>query len=161
VVLAAMWWIYFADDSTLIAGSFSRTLAWGYGHYVVFASAAAVSTGVEVQVAVITGHAHVGELAARLVVGVPVAVYVVAVWVLVLRGNAVRGADVAVLAAAVLIVLAAFLPLPPAVFTAVAAGVLVAAVTLLVAIGGSDGRRAATADDAVEAQAVDAADEPA
>ncbi|MEZ5144632.1 MAG: low temperature requirement protein A [Acidimicrobiales bacterium] len=92
----AMWWSYFAvragevttaaRESYLASGR--GVLAWGYGHYVVFASAAAVGAGLDVAVGHLAsdhGAAEPGALTSTgvgLAVTIPVAVYVLAVWLL-------------------------------------------------------------------------------
>ena len=55
---------------------------WGYGHYLIFASAAAVGAGLEVGVEVASGHAELSTLAAGATVTVPVAIYLLTAWVL-------------------------------------------------------------------------------
>ena len=52
---------------------------WGYGHYVVFAAAAAVGAGVGVMVDSVTGHAHVSDTGAAAAFTIPVVLYVAAV----------------------------------------------------------------------------------
>ncbi|GEC10677.1 hypothetical protein SSP24_83320 [Streptomyces spinoverrucosus] len=41
----ALWWLYFAQDAPRHLASMTTAMLWGYGHYAVFASAAAVGTG--------------------------------------------------------------------------------------------------------------------
>jgi len=131
-LLAGMWWLYFSSESADTLDSAARTFAWGYGHYVIFAAAAAVSSGLEVQIAFITGHAELDELGARLVIAVPAAVFVVLVWALVVRpGINAAGSTAATVGAAVLLALA-FVPWAVQVATIVEAGVLAAIVGALV-----------------------------
>jgi cyanate permease len=52
---------------------------WGYGHYVVFASAAAVGAGVAVVVDSVTHHAHISGTGAAAAFTIPVVLYVLAV----------------------------------------------------------------------------------
>ncbi|WIB66615.1 low temperature requirement protein A [Curtobacterium sp. MCBD17_035] len=49
VIVAAMWWISFARSQHDRITSLPRALAFGYGHYVVFAAAAAMPAGIEVR----------------------------------------------------------------------------------------------------------------
>ena len=41
----SMWWLYFAKPAARVAGVEPGRVPWGYGHYVVFAAAAAVGAG--------------------------------------------------------------------------------------------------------------------
>ncbi|WP_282205769.1 low temperature requirement protein A [Kitasatospora fiedleri] len=122
------WWIYFADDSHDHLRDNRQALPWGYGHYLIFASAAAVGAGLEVAVEHAVGAAHVSERAATAAVTVPTALFLFTVWALHARHHK-RGAAQAVLPVAALSVLAATL--------AGESGVLVAGllVALAVAVG--------------------------
>ena len=49
VLLFGMWWLYFKHESTAgLRVRQSQNLIWGYGHYVVFASVAAVGAGLTI-----------------------------------------------------------------------------------------------------------------
>jgi low temperature requirement protein LtrA len=74
----AMWWIYFAKPA---APRLSNRIAfrWGYGHYVVFASAAAVGAGVGVMVDRVTDRTHLSDVAAAAAFTVPVIFFLLAV----------------------------------------------------------------------------------
>ena len=81
VIVAALWWLYFAVPAG--AGLEARrrwSYVWGYGHYVPFAALAALGGGLEVAVAASVGHAgELGVRAAVAAVAVPVAVVIVMV----------------------------------------------------------------------------------
>ncbi|MEV4617520.1 low temperature requirement protein A [Asanoa sp. NPDC049573] len=79
VIVFAMWWLYFDREGEL--GGLSSFL-WGYGHYLIFAAAAAVGSGLVVNVAFHTGEAHISETAAGYALAIPVATYTVSVWLL-------------------------------------------------------------------------------
>ena len=55
---------------------------WGYGHYLIFASAAAIGAGLEVAVEQAVGKAHISTLAASAAVTLPTALYFLMVWLL-------------------------------------------------------------------------------
>jgi low temperature requirement protein LtrA len=90
LVVFAMWWMYFdqpADRAmerarAAFVDSTRASFVWGYGHLAVFASAAAVGAGLEVAV----DHAvHPEEVSATLASGavaVPVALYLLSIWLL-------------------------------------------------------------------------------
>jgi low temperature requirement protein LtrA len=91
LVVSAMWWVYFDQPvEELLArarAAFARhegslSFVWGYGHYVVFASAAATGAGIAVAVDQATHHSELTDLQASLTLTVPVVVYLVAVWAL-------------------------------------------------------------------------------
>ena len=78
----AMWWLYFAKDAARLLTSNRRGFVWGYGHYFVFGSAAAVGAGLQVNVDHATGATGIGATVAAATVTVPVAVFLLAMWAL-------------------------------------------------------------------------------
>ncbi|MDH6142591.1 low temperature requirement protein LtrA [Kitasatospora sp. GP30] len=82
MVCFAAWWIYFAAPIHEHLRSNRQAFLWGYGHYVVFASAAAIGAGLEVAVEQAVGTAHITTAAATAAVTVPAALYLVTVWAL-------------------------------------------------------------------------------
>ena len=76
-----LWWAYFMLPSgALLARYRSRSWGWGYGHMLLFASIAAVGSGLHVAAYVIEGHAHIDVTAAVLTVAVPVLIFCVALF---------------------------------------------------------------------------------
>lgn len=63
-----------------VVRSSRQAFVWGYGHYVVFASAAAIGAGLEVAVEQAVGKAHLSTLAASAAVTLPTALYLLTVW---------------------------------------------------------------------------------
>lgn len=110
VITAGMWWIYFAREATDRLGDFRSGFEFGYLHYVVFAAAGAVSAGVEVELDEIVGHTEISPIVAGLSLTLPVAIFIVSVWVLLLRPHLRAWASVVVLSGAVLVALAGLLP---------------------------------------------------
>jgi len=88
LVVFAMWWIYFAQPAEEMltrasaTGDYRPSFLWGYGHYLIFASAAAVGAGLEVAVEQTVDRAHLSATAAGMTVAVPVAIYVLSVWLI-------------------------------------------------------------------------------
>jgi low temperature requirement protein LtrA len=78
----SMWWIYFDRPVHDLLSSFSKAIVWGYGHYFVFASAAAVGAGLAVSVDAATHHASITTVGAGYAVSIPVTVYLICLWVL-------------------------------------------------------------------------------
>jgi low temperature requirement protein LtrA len=135
----SMWWMYFDLPSERIVKSvreqFSQRLngafAWGYGHYFVFAGAAATGAGLTVAIRQATGHSALTNLEAGFVETIPIAIYLSAVW-LVHRRYKTPGKwrTFAAPVAAALIVASSALPQP--VFAAgIVMAVLVAATTFV------------------------------
>jgi low temperature requirement protein LtrA len=87
VIVFAAFWIYFATPIETYIGSGSewRVFGWGYGHYLIFGSAAAIGAGLEVATEQVTAESHISALAAALAVTVPTALYALAVWLVHVR----------------------------------------------------------------------------
>jgi low temperature requirement protein LtrA len=84
LIVYVMWWLYFyrAMHDLLRAHDLRKAIAWGYGHFAVFASAAAVGAGLAVAVDEATGQTTIGAGEAAAAVAIPVAIYVAALWAL-------------------------------------------------------------------------------
>jgi low temperature requirement protein LtrA len=82
LIVYSMWWLYFDHPSHDLLRSFRRAFIWGYGHYFVFAAAAAVGAGLGVAVDYAGTHATIDPLTAGFAVTVPVALFIVCLWVL-------------------------------------------------------------------------------
>jgi low temperature requirement protein LtrA len=82
LIVYSMWWIYFDRPVHDLLTSARKAFMWGYGHYFVFASAAAVGAGLAVEVDAVTGSAKIGSVGAGFSVAVPVAIYLVCLWFL-------------------------------------------------------------------------------
>jgi low temperature requirement protein LtrA len=78
----SMWWIYFDRPAHDLLTSLRKALTWGYGHYVIFAAAAAVGAGIAVSVDQVTGHGQVSARVAGFAVAIPVALYLMCLWAL-------------------------------------------------------------------------------
>jgi low temperature requirement protein LtrA len=82
LIVFSMWWMYFDRPVHDLLTSLRTAIVWGYGHYIIFASAAAVGAGLGVAVDDVTHHAKVGAFGAGAAVAVPVAVYLLCLWFL-------------------------------------------------------------------------------
>ncbi|MBG7700860.1 low temperature requirement protein A [Streptomyces sp. MC1] len=82
LVVFSAWWIYFVVPIHGHLRSSRRAFVWGYGHYLVFASAAAIGAGLEVAVEQAVGKAHISALSASAAVTLPTALYLLTVWAL-------------------------------------------------------------------------------
>ncbi len=82
LIVYAMWWVYFDRPVHDLLTSLRKAIVWGYGHYLVFAAAAAVGAGLAVAVDEATHHAKVSVVGAGAAVAIPVAVYLLCLWFL-------------------------------------------------------------------------------
>ncbi|MEV6831850.1 low temperature requirement protein A [Amycolatopsis sp. NPDC051102] len=134
VLVFSMWWLYFdrPGHARLVRRpTMFTSMSWGYGHYFIFASAAAVGAGLEVAVAYDTGTLHLGAVAAALPTTVPVAVFLLSVWLLHIGPtNECRPIAVGFPVTAALVLAASFTPAP----IHVAAGLAAALVVLTVVV---------------------------
>ncbi|CAA9241597.1 MAG: Integral membrane protein, partial [uncultured Chloroflexia bacterium] len=105
LIIFCMWWLYFDQPVADLLTSLRVALIWGYGHLLIFASAAAVGAGLAVAVDYATAHAEISALAAGATVAFPVALFLIGVWTLHQRpqattsGQTFRGPIVALLIA--------------------------------------------------------------
>ncbi|MEP6563002.1 MAG: low temperature requirement protein A, partial [Nakamurella sp.] len=83
VTLFCLWWIYFDHEQNPRLNTARRSFMWGYGHYFVFASAAAVGAGLVVAVAFEREETDgISSVVSSLATTVPVAIYLIAVCLL-------------------------------------------------------------------------------
>ncbi|MFB7499397.1 low temperature requirement protein A [Streptomyces sp. NPDC056161] len=105
LIVFSAWWIYFAVPIHGHLRSNRQSFLWGYGHYLVFASAAAIGAGLEVVVEQSVGTSHISVLAASAAVTLPTALYLLTVWILHSRHFKVGTAQQVVLPLAALLVI--------------------------------------------------------
>ncbi|MPZ17722.1 MAG: low temperature requirement protein A [Luteitalea sp.] len=110
VIVFSMWWLYFDEPAHELLTSLTASLRWGYGHYLIFASAAASGAGLAVAVDYHTGDAHIPAAAAGYATALPVATYLFAVWMMQIRP---RGRPPAVTAYPVIAALVVATPFGP------------------------------------------------
>ncbi|MFE7752658.1 low temperature requirement protein A [Streptomyces sp. NPDC057428] len=137
----SLWWLYFAQNAPRRLNGLRSALLWGYGHYLVFASAAAVGAGLALNVAHSTGHGHLSDRAAAATFTIPVAVFVMLVWLLHHRASEIRSRTDLVHPLAVLAVLASTFTPVPVLVTGILAAALVAATLVIAARGRSSVKR--------------------
>jgi low temperature requirement protein LtrA len=134
LMVFAMWWLYFARPAhTLLATTHQahrKRFTWAYGHYLIFASAAAEGAGLAAYAGLITRRTDVPALAAGAAVTMPVAIFLISVWAIHVRPHqhSVRE-QLAFPAVAVAVLAAAHGPAP-----ALIAGVLAAALVVVVTV---------------------------
>ncbi len=82
LILFSMWWLYFERPVHDLLGTMRSAFVWGYGHYFVFASAAAVGAGFAVSVDQRIGEAAIDARAAGWAFALPVALFLLVLWAL-------------------------------------------------------------------------------
>ncbi|WP_433533330.1 low temperature requirement protein A [Micromonospora sp. CA-263727] len=125
-IVFALWWLYF-DRPVGLPARLARGLAWGYGHYFVFAGVAAVGAGVAVAIDRQRHPGQVGALLAGYAVAVPVAVVLLVLWALRILPHRQRVVRVAIPLTAVVVL---FTPLS-SISVYLVAALLVALVALV------------------------------
>ncbi|MFJ8074067.1 low temperature requirement protein A [Streptomyces sp. NPDC096176] len=106
LIVFAAFWIYFAVPIHEYLASNRQAFVWGYSHYVILGSAAAIGAGIEVAVEQATHHARLSTFAAALAVTVPTALFLMTVWLVHARHFKQGTAQNLVLPVAALLVLA-------------------------------------------------------
>jgi low temperature requirement protein LtrA len=122
LIVYSLWWLYFYRPvhELLSHASQKRAIVWGYGHYLVFASAAAVGAGLAVAVDVASGKSALGVAGAGAAVAIPAAIYVMSLWFVHYRPASIVHVSLGPIAA-LAILLTPFTPQP-----ALATGVILA-----------------------------------
>ncbi|MDI1464492.1 low temperature requirement protein A [Catellatospora sp. KI3] len=131
VTVFAMWWLYFDRPAHDLITSTRAGFRWGYGHYAILASAAAVGAGLAVSVDYDTHASHLSGPVAGYATAVPVAVYLLSVWLLQVLPRRERLVVAAYPVAVALVLLAPLTGAP----VHVIAAVLALLVALVVATG--------------------------
>jgi low temperature requirement protein LtrA len=85
LIVFALWWLYFDQPAYRVLRSNREALPWGYGHYFIFTSAAAVGVGLQVAVDRATGSTALSANAAALALTLPVALFLLSAWLLHVR----------------------------------------------------------------------------
>ncbi|MFD7879431.1 low temperature requirement protein A [Streptomyces sp. NPDC059766] len=105
LIVFCAWWIYFVVPIHGHLRTSKEAFLWGYGHYLIFASAAAIGAGLELAVEQTVGQAHISALAASAAVTLPTALYLVTLWALHARHFKVGIAQQSVLPVTALLVI--------------------------------------------------------
>lgn len=126
IIMFACWWIYFDEADYHMFSSFRGTFIWGYSHFFIFGSLAALGAGLAVMVDFLTDHAKIGAITATASVTIPTAIFLLFLWFIHERPKNKSMTDLFLFPIfAVLIVLTSFAPY----------GVLLAALLLVVCLG--------------------------
>ncbi|NRQ49376.1 low temperature requirement protein A [Aeromicrobium stalagmiti] len=85
LVTFSAWWLYFARENADVLTGNDVGYVWGFGHYVIFGSAAAVGAGLSARIAYYGHHAEVSDLVSSAFVTGPVAAALAALWLVNVR----------------------------------------------------------------------------
>ncbi|MCS0600039.1 low temperature requirement protein A [Streptomyces sp. LP11] len=134
LMVFAMWWLYFDRPAHLLLATthqaHRRRFTWAYGHYLVFASAAAEGAGLAANAKLVTRGAAIPAAAAGAAVTVPVAVFLITVWAVHVRPHQHGGVEQLPFPTAAAAVLAATWSPAPALVSGLLLAALVAVVTV-------------------------------
>jgi low temperature requirement protein LtrA len=113
LIVYSLWWLYFKrDHAEMVAPDSISTWAFGYGHYVVFASVGAVGAALAAIVDLVVGASEAGQAVIALALGVPIALYLLALGGLHALHDRRPRSGVAALVLALLVIVVAVQPLP-------------------------------------------------
>lgn len=76
----SMWGLYFDRHAQLLGRKLGTVLVWAYGHYLLFAAGAATAAGFSVFLAVAGNRAAISRESTALAIGIPIALYLSALW---------------------------------------------------------------------------------
>ena len=107
VLIFACWWLYFLEsDAPRLDERRDLGFIWGYGHYFVFGSLAAVGAGIEVTVEAVTHEIAASPLLVGYSVALPLTIYLLARYAVYIRIGGQRQVSRLALAVEIAIVLA-------------------------------------------------------
>ncbi|PCH61996.1 MAG: hypothetical protein COC19_03545 [SAR86 cluster bacterium] len=78
--LFGIWWLYFNDSVEHFLRDHGTAFQWGYGHYLIYGSIAAIGALVGVNIEVLTAETAISLATANLGFAVAVAIYLFALW---------------------------------------------------------------------------------
>ncbi|MCB1334491.1 MAG: low temperature requirement protein A [Roseivivax sp.] len=80
--MVSLWWLYFQPEDHLTTSDLPRALLWGYGQFFVFAGGALVAAGLGAWFDLLTHHSQIDSATAVLYLNLPVALFLVALFVI-------------------------------------------------------------------------------
>ena len=80
LVVFMLFWLYFCEAEHLVSDSTVVAFIWGYGHVLIFAAGALLGAGVGAWLDVAAHHSHLPDGVIGRHVGLPVALYLAALW---------------------------------------------------------------------------------
>jgi low temperature requirement protein LtrA len=148
LILYTVWWLYFYQPAHDLLESLDLggTFIWAYGQLFIFAAVAAIGSGLAVAVDWATHHAEISAAVAGLAVAIPVAIYLISLWILQERPRAERWYEQAAFPLCALLALLAALTDQAVLLI----GLLMAALLTIKLIASPTGNEAADEDLGIE-----------
>ena len=87
LIVYSLWWIYFDRPRDRLLASTRTALVWGYLHFFIFSSVAAVGAGLAVAIDSSTRETELGSVATGLSISVPVATFLLSLFALYVRAD--------------------------------------------------------------------------
>jgi len=143
VLLFALWWLYFSEPAAEgLVKRRDKSYIWGYGHYFVYASLAAIGAAIEVAVEAVGGHIEASPTMVGYALAIPLAIFLLLLWLL--HAPMVERVSIPPSATIVAVVLILLLPLAAGMLGVLATTAALTAVTVLLLVAAlNDGRRPA------------------
>lgn len=87
LVVFSAWWLYFSRDTgdVLSGDNDVNPFVWGFGHYFIFASGAALGAGLAARIDYYSHHSEISDVVSSAFVTGPAAVFLMALWAVHLR----------------------------------------------------------------------------
>jgi low temperature requirement protein LtrA len=122
LIVFSVWWLYFSREATeklalIRTQHANQAFVWGFGHYFIFGSAAAVGAGLSARVEYWTHEEEISALTTGFGITVPVAALLVALWAVHLRRHDPSTRTAVPFGLAVLLILASTFTAYPEVIT--------------------------------------------
>jgi low temperature requirement protein LtrA len=105
--LFGLWWLYFNNSIEHLLNKKNTAFIWGYGHAIVFASAAAIGALISVNIDVLTAHGSISIATANLGFAIAIAIYLTSLW---LTKERILSNSYLFLVSAILAIILGFLP---------------------------------------------------
>jgi len=145
LLVFSAWWLYFAREAAEALTGNNVAYLWGFGHLVIFGSVALVGAALAVRVDYYSHEAHVSDRVSSLMLTVPVVLFLLALWLLIVRLIDASARTWGPFAGAVVLVLASTWTPAPELFAGIVCAALLVVELRLTRGAGSSGRPTAIA----------------
>ena len=80
IVPFVLWWLYFCEEENLSSDETNHAFLWAYGHFIIFAAAAAIGAGFAALIDASGDHGHGNPDSARWIISISIAFYLIGLW---------------------------------------------------------------------------------
>lgn len=119
-IALGLFWVYFTDEDHMVSSDFAPAIVWGYGHVLIFGAIAAIGAAVAAEIDLASHHSHITASQLSWWLGVPMAVFYAALWLVRDRHYHLGRATWSLPVMAVLSILGAAMALPVVGFAVIA-----------------------------------------